>query len=76
MERRLKWNVGTKKTLFKVIWLDNCTEPIRLIDTEKPISRVTKELVVGMEEVKEFNKQQTLLQHLYLTPKMMVRQKI
>lgn len=51
MERRLKWNVGTKKTLFRVIWLDNCTEPIQLIDTEKPISRVTKELVVGMEEV-------------------------
>lgn len=29
MDRRLNWNWGTCKKLFRVKWVDNCTEPIR-----------------------------------------------
>ena len=52
-DKRLNWNWGTKRTLIKVIWGDNCTDPILLIDTKWPLGRVTEEFDVGTDETKE-----------------------
>ena len=54
-DKRLNWNWGTKR----VIWGDNWTDPILLIDTKWPLGRVTEESDAGTDETKEGKEQQT-----------------
>ena len=42
-----------------MIWGDNCTDPILLIDTKWPLGRVIGEFDVGTDETKEDKEQQT-----------------
>lgn len=57
-KKTINWMQEQKETLFRVIWSESCTEPIQLIDTEKPSSKLTKKLLMWTEEAKEFSEKQ------------------